>query len=222
MVAHTQARCAGRPTPPAGPSTTVPLRRPRRGSAAAPAAAAAPTPRRSRASSANAAPAAHAEHQRGRERRAGDLGDLRDSPDSACASWMRCSSTVCGTSPVYAGRKKASAVPNSAPITTMCQTRTAPVTMSTASTACRTPRATSLTTITRWRGNRSASTPPSRTNSTSGRAYAVSTRPTSRGSPVSRVTNSPMATTTSPSPSTLTLWPSHRSRNSRRRRTDST
>ena len=89
-------------------------------------------------------------------------------PDSACADWMSSSGTVCGTRPVYAGRKKASAVPNSAPTTTMCQTCTAPVAMSTASEPCSTHRTTSLTTMTCWRGSRSATTPPSSTRTTSG------------------------------------------------------
>ena len=146
----------------------------------------------------------------------------RLTPVSACADWICSSSTVCGTSPVYAGRKNASAVPKSRPITTMCHTRTAPVMMSTARVPCSTARTTSLTTITRWRGSRSATTPPSSTSSTSGREYATSTRPTSDGSPVSRVTNSPTATSTRASPMTLAVWLSQSSRKSRADRTDST
>jgi hypothetical protein len=39
----------------------------------------------------------------------------RLTPPRACAAWMSGSSTVCGTSPVQAGWKKASAVPNGTP-----------------------------------------------------------------------------------------------------------
>jgi hypothetical protein len=101
------------------------------------------------------------------------------------ASWICSSSTVCGTRPEYAGRKNASAVPNSASITTMCQISTAPVKMSAASSACRPPRTRSVTTMTRWRGSRSAHTPPTSTKATSGNVAAASTIPTSVGEPMS-------------------------------------
>jgi len=95
------------------------------------------------------------------------------------------------------------------------------VAISTARIACSVPRTASVTIITVCRGSRSATTPPTRTNSTSGPAYAVSTSPTSLGFPVSRVTNSPIATSTSASPTTLADWPSQSSRKSRERRAGS-
>ena len=49
---------------------------------------------------------------------------------AALASCSSGSGTVCGTSPVYAGRKNASAAPKTASITTMCQISTAPVKIS--------------------------------------------------------------------------------------------
>ena len=68
---------------------------------------------------------------------------------TALASWMPSSGTVCGSRAVAAGRKNASAVPNSIPMTTMCQMRTAPVTMRIASSACSTKRTRSVATTTR-------------------------------------------------------------------------
>jgi hypothetical protein len=47
--------------------------------------------------------------------------------------------------------------------------RISPVTMSSASTPCRTKRTRSVTTATRWRGSRSAKTPPTSRKKTSGR-----------------------------------------------------
>jgi hypothetical protein len=86
---------------------------------------------------------------------------------------------------VYAGRKNASAVPNRASITTRCQISTPPVKISVASSACRPKRIRSVTIITRWRGSRSAHTPPISRNATSGIVAAARTIPTSVGDPIS-------------------------------------
>ena len=132
---------------------------------------------------------------------------------AAFASWISSSGTVCGTSPVYAGRKNASAVPNSASMTTSCQISIPPVKISTASTACSANRIRSVTIITRWRGSRSAQTPPIRRKATSGSVAAASTIPTSVGEPMS-VTYSASATKTIRSPIVLAAWPMSRQRKS--------
>ena len=100
---------------------------------------------------------------------------------AALACWTSPSGTVCGTSPVTAGLKNASAVPKPASITTIAQIGTVPRKISTASVPCRTARTTSVAIITRWRSSRSAHTPPISTNRTSGIALAASTIPTSLG-----------------------------------------
>ena len=51
-------------------------------------------------------------------------------------------------------------MPNNASITTTCQISTSPVMISAASAAWRTKRTRSVTTISRWRGTRSAQIPP--------------------------------------------------------------
>ena len=104
---------------------------------------------------------------------------------AALASCSIGSGTVCGTRPVNAGRKNASAAPNTASITTMCQISTAPVKINAASSACIVARIRSVATITRWRGSRSAHTPPSSRQPTNGIACAASTIPTSVGVPIS-------------------------------------
>ncbi len=106
-------------------------------------------------------------------------------PVAARAGWISSSGTVCGTSPVSAGLKNASAVPNSASITTMCQISTAPVKIRAASSACSTKRTRSVEIITRVRDSRSAHTPPSSRKPTMGSACAASTSPTSLGEPIS-------------------------------------
>jgi hypothetical protein len=95
------------------------------------------------------------------------------------------SGTVCGTNPVAAGLKNASAVPKPASISTIAQIGTGPRKISSASVPCRIARATSVATMTRWRSSRSAHTPPINTNRTSGIALAASTIPTSLGEPMS-------------------------------------
>ena len=105
-------------------------------------------------------------------------------PSAARAGWISVSGTVCGTSPVSAGRKNASAVPKHASITAMCQISTVPVKMRTASRACRPKRMRSVVTTTRWRGSRSAHTPPMSRKPTSGTAWQASTIPTSLGVPI--------------------------------------
>ena len=64
-----------------------------------------------------------AEHERGRQRRAEELGDRLDVPNAAFAGWISSSGTVCGTRPVYAGRKNASAVPKPASISAIARSR---------------------------------------------------------------------------------------------------
>ncbi|MDA0138977.1 hypothetical protein OJ962_15855 [Solirubrobacter sp. CPCC 204708] len=83
------------------------------------------------------------------------------------ASWTRSSLTVWGTNPVMAGRKNASAAPNTISITTIIQTSTTPVKIRTASSACTPPRIRSVTSMSRCRGSRSAQTPPNVRHSTS-------------------------------------------------------
>jgi hypothetical protein len=70
-------------------------------------------------------------------------------------------------------------------MTTMCQISTAPVKISAASTPCSPKRMRSVAIITRWRGRRSAHTPPSSRKATSGSVAAASTSPTSLGDPMS-------------------------------------
>ena len=106
-------------------------------------------------------------------------------PVAAFASCSISSGTVCGMSPVNAGRKNASAAPKTASMTMMCQTSTAPVKISTASSACVAARIRSVVSITRWRGSRSAHTPPISRQPTNGIACAASTSPTSVGVPIS-------------------------------------
>ena len=139
--------------------------------------------------------------------------------ESACASWISSSGMVRGKSPIWAGRKNASDVPNSASITTRCQISTWSVKIRIASSACSVIRATSVVIISRARGRRSAHTPPIRRNVTSGSICAASTMPTSVALPVRSVTNSAMATTTMLSPITLVLDASHRLRKAGWRRT---
>ena len=106
-------------------------------------------------------------------------------PLAALACWISSSGTVCGTSPVWAGLKNASAEPYSASMTTMCQISTDPAKISAASSACRKNRARSEAIMTFWRGSRSASTPPTRMKPIRGSAWAARTSPTSLGEPIS-------------------------------------
>ena len=68
---------------------------------------------------------------------------------AALACCSSSSGTVCGISPVAAGLKNASAVPNPASITTIAQIGTGPRKISTARSACSVARMTSVATITR-------------------------------------------------------------------------
>ncbi len=140
---------------------------------------------------------------------------LLDMVTTAVACWMSGSGTVCGSSPEAAGRKNASALPNSTSMTTTCQIRAEPEKISTASTACSAKRTRSVAIITRWRGRRSAHTPPSSRKLTSDRACAASTSPRSAALPVSPTTNSASATSTMLSPITLEDCASHSRRKSR-------
>ena len=135
---------------------------------------------------------------------------LLESVLSPLACWISSSGTVCGNRPFAAGRKNASAVPNSASIAISSQILTTPAKISAASRACRAKRTRSVTTITRWRGSRSAHTPPISRNATSGRLAAANTSPRSVASPVSSITNSASATITMQSPITLADCANHR------------
>ena len=66
---------------------------------------------------------------------------------SARASWIKGSGTVCGSSPVYAGWKKASAAPKHASMTTSSQMRLTPLKISMASSPCRAARTRSVATM---------------------------------------------------------------------------
>ena len=90
----------------------------------------------------------------------------------------RCSGlTVCGVRPVCAGRKNASALPRtncrmpSSQMVALC------VSSSQAMTAWQAKRTTSETSITHWRGRRSAHTPPISRKATSGTRPAAPTMP---------------------------------------------
>ncbi len=85
---------------------------------------------------------------------------LFDSELRPLACWISSSGTVCGSRPFAAGRKNASAVPNSASITISSQMCTTPAKINAASRPCSAKRTRSVATITRWRGSRSAQTPP--------------------------------------------------------------
>ncbi len=113
---------------------------------------------------------------------------------SARASWICSSGTHCGTSPAYAGWKNARAAPNSASITTSSQIRIVPAKIRAARSACRAKRARSVAIMIRWRGSRSAQTPPNSSSATNGSVCAASTSPRSVGEPVRCVTNSASAT----------------------------
>ena len=135
------------------------------------------------------------------------------------ACWTSLSSTVCGTRPLAAGWANASATPNSASMTSSSQITRVPEKISTASSACSAKRAPSVTTSTRWRGRRSAQTPPSRRKPTRVTACTASTRPRSIALPVFWFRYSASATMIRLSPRKLNEFASHSRRNSRWRST---
>ena len=83
---------------------------------------------------------------------------------------------------------------------------------------CSAPRTRSVPIMTRWRGSRSAHTPPISSSPTNGMPCAASTMPTSVGVPIS-LTYSASTTSTRLSPVTETDCDSHSRRNSRNDRT---
>jgi hypothetical protein len=103
---------------------------------------------------------------------------------TAFACWSSEGSTVCGTSPVDAGKKNANPVPPIAWSTTRCQISALPVSSRAAVAACDPPVTRSATTITRWRGSRSAQTPPMSRKTSCGTIRAASTSPRSDAEPV--------------------------------------
>src|SRR3954453_6088656 len=78
-----------------------------------------------------------------------------------------------------------------------------------------TPRPMSQTSITRRRGSRSAHTPPTSRNRTTGTIRAARTRPRSDAHPVRSSTPNEIATGRSPSPRYDVAWPTKNSRNCR-------
>ncbi len=139
---------------------------------------------------------------------------------SAFACWISASGTVWGTRPVAAGRKNASALPNTASIATTCQISTSPAMIRSASPPWSAKRTRSVATTTRWRGRRSAQTPPMSTKPTRGSAWAARTNPRSVALPVRSVTKRARATVTIRSPRTLRVVAAHSRRKSRWRRTE--
>ena len=73
-----------------------------------------------------------------------------------------------------------------------------------------TARTTSVAIMIRWRGRRSAQTPPNSSSATSGAVCAASTSERSVGEPLRCVMNSASATTTTRSPTALAVWPRNR------------
>ena len=107
-------------------------------------------------------------------------------PSAALAGWISSSGTVCGTSPCSAAGRTPRRC-RSTPRSPRCaRSRRSPVKISTASRACRPKRMRSVVTTTRWRGSRSAHTPPMSRKPTSGTAWQASTMPTSLGVPMLR------------------------------------
>src|SRR5262245_9491369 len=135
---------------------------------------------------------------------------------NAFACWSRGSSTVCGTSPVEAGKKNANAVPPIACRTIKCQSSAFPVSSSSAVTACAEPVSTSEATITRFRGSRSAQTPPTSMKTSCGTIRAASTSPRSDAEPVRSRTANAIATGAIALPKNEIPRARKRRRNSRR------
>src|SRR4029079_19628378 len=93
----------------------------------------------------------------------------------AFACWISSGGTVCGTIPADAGKKNAVETPLRPPNRSSCQSYALPVGRSAAPAAGVAPLAMLETTITLFRGSRSAHTPPIRRNTTWGQARAART-----------------------------------------------
>ncbi len=141
---------------------------------------------------------------------------LSVSPRSALACCRRSALTVCGTRPVCAGRKNASAVPRTNCRTTSSQMVALWVSSSQAMTAWQAKRTTSETSITHWRGRRSAHTPPISRKATSGTRPAATTMPRSVVEPISSTAKA-SATVVIELPISENVWPVKSSRKSRSR-----
>ena len=144
---------------------------------------------------------------------AGPTQDARFAIDSvsARASWI---SVARGPS-AGAGRCRRAgrtprAAPNSASITTISQIATPPLKISTASSVCSAARTRSVAIMIRWRGSRSAHTPPNSSSVTSGSACAPSTRPRSVAEPVGCGHVQRDRDDHDPSPTALAAWPRNR------------
>ncbi|GAA2135270.1 hypothetical protein GCM10009802_44000 [Streptomyces synnematoformans] len=87
------------------------------------------------------------------------------------------------TMPSAAGAKNACPVPPTADSSTICHTRASPVITSAAKTPCEAQLTAFATTITRCRGIRSATAPPTSTKTTSAVVRAAATSPTSVAEP---------------------------------------
>ena len=101
--------------------------------------------------------------------------EFRDRLKRAFACWSRPWLTICGTRPVDAGMKNADAPPLIAPSTMRCQVCATPLSSTTAAAICDAPLRRSEVTMTRWRGSRSAQTPPARRKTRCASMYAEST-----------------------------------------------
>ncbi len=137
---------------------------------------------------------------------------LRERLIRALACCRRPALTVCGSSPLAAGRKKALAPPITAAPTARCQTWALWVISSTASTTSPTHRTRSQTTMTSCRGSRSATTPPASTRATCATLNEAKTMPRSVAVPIPSTAKA-IATGISASPASDVVWPIQSSRN---------
>jgi hypothetical protein len=106
--------------------------------------------------------------------------------------------------PSAAGLKKAWPVPPSAVSSIICHRRGSPASTRTAKAPWERKLRALAATITRWRGNRSATAPPMSRKSTSGRVRAAATRPTSPPSPPASRTAKAAAISEPPAPRLVT------------------
>ncbi len=123
--------------------------------------------------------------------------------------------TTAGMIPEIAGLKNALAAPAIAASAAIAQTPGSPAISSAAIRPWAAKRMRSVVTISARRGSRSAHTPPTSRNATSGIVRAASTMPRSLAEPVCSSTAKASATPTMPSPSSETAWPRNSSRNGR-------
>jgi hypothetical protein len=137
------------------------------------------------------------------------------SASSALAGWSWSAATVWGSNAVEAGPKNATAAPYTAWRAASSQTRADPLSSRAALAPWVTARTQSDASITRWRARRSAQTPPSSTNTTSGTVWAASTMPRSLTEPVSSRTANARATGTRRLPTEEIASAANSSRNGR-------